>query len=381
MPSQDAPITDSAAALALAQAARRTGAFALDLEFVSEDRYLPELALVQVGWGDVQDPEVAAIDPLEADPTALVELVGSEEIDTIVHSGQGDLTLLAREFEVRGRAIFDTQIAAAFLGIGDQIGYGKLVEALLDTELDKAMQFTRWLQRPLTEEQLRYALDDVRYLPRLAEMLRARLLERGRLTWVVEESDRLAEAAAHMPTPEEAYLKIGAWRRLPPKQLGALKALATWRERRALSGNRPPSWILKNGAVLSLAKRLPAKPGDLHGIDGLPPATRKRHGARLLEVIAEGAETPSSSPGTPLPSRLSKEAKKLGAAVSNTVQELCREVDIAPRFVANRSDCDSLVRWWLEGDRHREPNLSLLTGWRRQIAGEAALELLAKRSG
>lgn len=377
MSSDYSPITDSVAALAVARAAQGAGSFALDLEFVSEDRYIPELALVQVGWGEIEDPEVAAIDPLEAEVRPLVELVASAQVDTIVHSGQGDLMLLAREFGIRGQAIFDTQIAAGFLGIGDQIGYAKLVEELLEVELDKAMQFTRWLRRPLSKEQVSYALDDVRYLPRIAQLLRQQLLEKGRLTWVMDESDRLAESAAQLSTPEDAYRKVGAWRRLAPRQLGALQALAEWRERQALARNKPPSWLLKNGVLLSLAKRLPTQPGDLEGIDALHPTTRKRRGKQILEVIAKGAAKPTAENSGSAPTRLTNSGKKLSGEISNLIQQRCRDNDLAPRFMANRGDCDTLVRWWLDGDRSREPGLALLSGWRRELAGGAALEHLA----
>ncbi len=378
MSSEYSPITDSVAAAQIAEAAQRAGSFALDLEFVSEDRYIPELALVQVGWGEVDDPEVAAIDPLEVDARPIAELVAAPQIETLVHSGQGDLTLLAREFGIRGRSIFDTQIAAGFLGIADQIGYGKLVAELLEIELDKAMQFTRWLRRPLSQEQVRYALDDVRYLPGIAEILRQRLLAKGRLGWVIDESDRLAESAARLSAPEDAYRKIGAWRRLSARQLGVLQTLATWRERKAVAKNKPPSWILKNGVLLSLAKRMPVQPGDLEAIDGLHPATRKRRGAEILAVVARGAESPAVVDGGPAPHRLSSADKKLSAEVSNLVQQRCREQELAPRFVANRSDCDSLVRWWVDGDRSREPDLPLLHGWRREFAGAEVLDLLAR---
>ncbi len=378
MSSEYSPITDSAVAVTIAQAARRDGSFAFDLEFVSEDRYIPELALVQVGWGDVESPQVAAIDPLAADARPLAELVASPEVATIVHSGQGDLTLLAREFGVRGRSIFDTQIAVGFLGIADQIGYGKLVEEMLGIAIDKAMQFTRWLQRPLSQEQVRYALDDVRYLPRIAEMLREELLQKGRLAWVVDESDRLAESSAQLSSPEEAYRKIGAWRRLSAQQLGVLQALATWRERKALARNKPPSWILKNGVLLSLAKRLPIKPGDLDGIDGLHASTRRRRGKEILAVVARGAAEPAVVDGGPPPHRLTNADKKLSAEVSSLIQQRCRENDLAPRFVANRSDCDALVRWWVEGHRSQEPGLPLLSGWRREFAGAEVLDFLSR---
>lgn len=357
---------------------RRQGIFALDLEFVSESRYVPELCLVQVGWGEAEAPRVAAVDPRAADPEVLFELVADAGVDTLLHSAQGDLALLGSRFSVVGRGIWDTQIAAAFLGLGDQVGYGNLVAELTGVELDKGAQFTDWCRRPLSDEQLRYALDDVRYLPRLWQEMRRRLEARGRLGWVEEESARIAAGAAERTPPEEMFRRLRGWERLDAQGRAAARRLAAWRERQALDSNTPPSWLLKDPSLLEVARRRPRDAHALGGIRGVSGDVVRRHGAAILDAVHRDDETPPPAAGRP--SRLPGRLRSWGSLLLGLVHSRCREADVAPRFVASRADVDLLVHWWVEeggGDGAAAPDLPLLAGWRRELAGRAALDWLA----
>ena len=151
------------------------GRFAFDLEFVSEGRYLPDLALIQVAWGEPLDPNIALIDCVAVDPMPILKLVADEVTATIAHAAKQDLGLLASRFSVAAHRLWDTQIAAAFLGIGDQIGYAKLVSKLIGEKLDKGAQYTEWLKRPLSTKQILYAGNDVRYLLPVWDLLQQRL--------------------------------------------------------------------------------------------------------------------------------------------------------------------------------------------------------------
>lgn len=364
-------LTDPAAVAGLARDLRAAGTFAIDLEFVSESRYVPELCLVQVGWGDPSDPEVAAIDPLAVDPTPVTGLVGDPEVVAVFHAAQADLALLAQRFGIEARTVHDSQIAAAFLGLGDQIGYAGLVESLLGITLDKGAQFTDWCDRPLSDEQLRYAFDDVRYLLRAWPELHGRLEESGRLPWVVEETEELAARAATRTPPEEMYRKVKAWSKLRGKALGALRELAAWRERTALETNRPPSWIVQDRSLIEIARRAPRDAGGLHGIRGVKEGTVHRYGREILDAVRRGQQNPPSqeSKGRPLPDA----ARSWSVLLSGLVTARARESGIASRFIATRSAVDELVEWWVHGNREKEPDLPLLTGWRRELAGEALL--------
>lgn len=369
------PLTRDADVSRVAGEIRSAGRCALDLEFVSESRYVPELALVQAAWGDPHDPRVVAADPLGAEVGPLVELVEDPQVEVVFHAAQGDLSLLADRFEVRGRGVFDSQIGAAFLGIGDQVGYTTLISEVLEVDLDKGAQFTDWLRRPLSTRQLRYALDDVRYLLPAWVELRHRLEERGRLGWVGEESERLAEDAARRVPPEEAYTKIGGWQRLGRQQLGPLQALAEWRERQALESNTPPSWLLSNKTVLQLARRPPRDLEALEKVRGVKGRVVGRHGRRILQALAEGAgRKPEAGERRP---RLQEQGRTWASRIADLVRARCREADVAPRFVATKAEAEELVRWWIHGDRGDEPDLPLLEGWRRQLVGQEALDWLA----
>ena len=371
------PVTDPRRVREIATDLRDAGRFALDLEFVSESRYVPELCLVQVGWGDPDAPEVAAIDPLAANPLPVLELVADPEVEVVLHSAQGDLSLLGTRLGLAGESVVDTQVAAAFLGLGDQVGYAALVEAMHGVAIDKAHQFTDWCRRPLSDEQLRYALDDVRHLPAIWRDLSERLAERDRLGWVAEESAAVARAAATRTDPEEMYRKVRGYERLGSASLGALRTLAAWREREAIASNRPPSWLVKDPALVEIARRLPGRPAELRGIRGLSEGAARRHGGAIVAAVRDGRADPPPVP--PRPRRLPSCAKGWGSRVAGLVQGRCREGDVAPRFVASRADAEHLVRWWVEGgaEGEPEPDLPLLSGWRRELAGQAALDWLA----
>jgi len=370
-------LADGDAIREVAEEIREHGACALDLEFVSESRYVPELGLVQVAWGDPDRPRVAAADPLAADVEPLVDLVADPNVRVVIHAAQGDLSLISDRFGRTGRRVVDSQIAAAFLGIGDQVGFTKLVSHTVGEELDKSSQFTDWLRRPLSTDQVRYALDDVRYLWPAWTELERRLLRMGRLEWVEEESERLAREAAHRPPPQEAYRKIGGWNRLKPRGLGALRALARWREEEALASNTPPSWLLPDRTVLELARRPPRDVAGLERVRGVKRGVVQRHGRDILQVLQRGSSDPTEveRPPRPLPGK----GQTWASLLSGLIQARCREADVAPRFVGARADAEALVRWWMNGQREGrvEPDLPLLRGWRRDLVGEEALAWLA----
>jgi ribonuclease D len=237
----ESTVTAPAEVARVAAELRAAGTFALDLEFMSEERYVPELALLQVAWIADGVPTAVAVDPLAVDARPIAELVAVPSIVTVLHSGQADLVAAARTLWVAGAAIVDTQVAAAFLGMGEQIGYAPFVQRTLGLPVDKGGQFTEWLRRPLSEDQLRYALDDVLHLLPAWDSVREELLERGRFEWVLEECERLARGWSERLAPEEMYRRVSGWGTLRPRQQGALRAVAAWREREALAVNRLPS--------------------------------------------------------------------------------------------------------------------------------------------
>ena len=358
----------------IARALRATGAFALDLEFMSEERYVPELALVQVAWQTDAGPIAAAIDPLAVDIRPIAELVEDPAVTTILHSGQADLSLLGARFGTVGRSIVDTQVAAAFLGMGEQIGYAPFVQRTLGLSVDKGGQFTEWLRRPLSADQLRYALDDVLHLLPAWTGVERELRDRGRLEWVNEECARFAATWSERIPPDLMYRRVSGWATLRPRQQGALRGVAAWREREALAANRPPSRFIADRTMLELARRPPRSIEDLRDVRGMSDGAARRYGDAIIEALRAGEQDPP--PLELMPKPLPPAAQAWAGVLGGLVQAHCRDADIAARFVASRSDLEAVALWWFDGDRDTAPDVPLLHGWRRELAGEVVLRWL-----
>ncbi|HKE17644.1 MAG TPA: HRDC domain-containing protein [Kofleriaceae bacterium] len=376
-----APVDEASGVSEIAAAIARAGIFAIDLEFVSEDRYVPELALVQVAWGDQASPEVAAIDPLAVDPGALFELVADPAIEVVAHAARQDLGLLNTTYGVTARGFMDTQIAASFAGLPDQIGYARLVSQLFGVSLDKGSQHTDWRRRPLSDRQLRYALDDVRHLLSAWSVLRARLEHRGRLSWASEESQRLAEDMAQRRPPDEIYRQIGGWVALKGPALSVLRELAAWRERQALDSNTPPSWILPDPALLELARRAPTQASELARVRGVTATAARRHGDAILAAVAAASGRPLAVEAA---RPLSPRGQAQAAMIAAIVQSRCSEADVPVRLVGGRAEAEALVAWSevglgpAAGEAAAAPAAPpmLLEGWRREVAGRHAIAWL-----
>lgn len=373
-------ITGTEDVRAIAAAIAERGAMAFDIEFVSADRFIPELSLIQVAWGPDQAPEVAAIDCLAADPAPIFALIARSDIDKVAHAPRQDLGLLAVRYGVQAKALWDTQIAAAFAGLGDQCGYANLVRDVLGVRLDKGSQFTAWLSRPLSAKQIRYALDDVRYILPLWHELKTRLAAMGRQDWVAEESARLVATALPLPPTDEAYKDVKGWRNVQGKALAQLRELAGWRQQQAVAENKPLSWIVPDPAMIELCQRGIASPRQLQSVRGIGDGTTRRYGDAIVAALARGAEReppPAEEPKPPLSAR----AHVWAAMLASVIQAACVRAGIAPRFVGTRADAEALAVWHdaeLAGrGQGREPeDIDLLRGWRRELIGETALAWL-----
>ena len=363
-------VADEARVASIAADIERAGAFAFDLEFVSEDRYVPELALVQLAWGDAAAPELAAIDPLAVDVTAILALVADPAIQVVAHAARQDLGLLATVYGVSAHNLIDTQIASAFAGLADQIGYARLVQQLFGAAIDKGHQHTDWKRRPLSDAQLRYALDDVRHLPAAWRELEARLAARGRVPWAREESDRLARGAAQRRTPEESYRAVGGWAALKPAPLAALRELAAWREREALASNTPPSWIATDPVLLEIARRAPGEVRELGRLRGVQSGLVRKHGEALIAALARAA---GHSLAVDAPPPLAPRGIAQAAMVAAIVQARAGEADVPARLVGARADAEALVAAFQDSGVGGGP---LAEGWRHELAGRDALAWL-----
>src|SRR3954465_12277795 len=242
----------------LAEHARAAGRLGIDTEFVSESRYRALLCLVQVVV-PLEDggQHIELLDPLAGfDHAPLADVWADPDIEVVLHAGGQDVAILRREWGEAPANLFDTQVAAGFAGFSAQAGYGNLLQGALGVRLAKSAGFTRWDRRPLTEEQLDYARQDVEDVLPLADELQRRLTESGRLEWAREEARRL-EGGTDEGEPMAAYRRLPRVNQLKARQRAVARELAAWRERAAETEDRPVNAVLPDIALLDTDRRPP----------------------------------------------------------------------------------------------------------------------------
>ncbi len=339
---------------------------ALDTEFLREDTYYPKLCLVQVGDGR----DNVCIDALALGTGGLrplFELLKASGNAKVFHAASQDLEIFVQLEGSTPRPLFDTQIAAALLGYGDQLGYAALVDKLLGVKLDKSLTRTDWSRRPLNAAELSYAAYDVLYLGEIHPRLRQELEARGRLAWLEEDCARLGDPARYRNPPEAAWRRLKGLARLAPAAQRAAAALAAWREQMAQERNRPRKWIIDDDAVYRLAERRPLDLAELEGLRVLPPKTLERHGEALLEVLEQAGDGAALAlEDAPLDDAQKAQLKKL----LDRLRALGESLGVPPTLLAPRSDVEAVLRLGTAAE------VPLLRGWRREAAGEEILRLL-----
>jgi len=347
------------------------GAFALDTEFVRERTFFIQLGIVQVSAFDLE----AVIDPQTLSSLEpLFELVAAPAVEKIVHAGEQDFAVLYEAGGAAPRNVFDTQIAAALVGYGDQISYARLVAKVTGVQLEKLETLTDWTARPLTEAQIDYSLEDVRYLPEVRRHLGERLSELGRAGWEREEGSRLeSETTYRAPEPREFYRRLKA-SGLSAASLGVLREVAAWREETARARNLPRGWVLRDQSLLEIARRRPQSVKNLRQIRSLKPQQISKDGEAIVAAVRAGIAEPvkEDRPETPhlkMPDEVESTARLLEA----WLYARAAEAEIAPSMLATRGDLKTLAAAHYHS---RLPSLPLLEGWRRELVGQDLLDLL-----
>jgi ribonuclease D len=355
------PLSDPAAIAALASRLTATEHIALDTEFLRERTYRPQLCLLQLAT----PTEAVCIDPLgAASLTALQPAMSGGTAVKIMHAARQDLEVLWPLFGAIA-PVFDTQVAAALLGMPAQIGYSDLVRRLLGVELAKGETRTDWSRRPLTDAQLRYAIDDVVHLAALRDQLQQQLGQRGRLDWMLEEMRDLARPERLFVDPEKAVQRLRWSGELDADRARLAQRLAAWRERRAADKDRPRNWILDDSVLRALVLQPPRSSSELAQVPGLAPGFAERSGATLLGEIA-AAQLPDTLP--PQGQRMRPDPQQLARVkqLSSLLQQRATQLEIASEVLATRRELESIARG--------ETSAEVLQGWRREVIGA---ELLA----
>jgi ribonuclease D len=337
---------------------------ALDTEFHRERTYWPQVAVVQLGW----QGGIALVDSLTVDPAPLAGLfVPGRTITT--HAASQDLEALLRVCGRIPAVLFDTQLAAGFLGYGTP-SLASLVQGELGTKLPKGDRLTDWMRRPLGEDARTYAAGDVAHLLPLAEGIRRQLEVKGRLQWALDECEGLRQRALAERDPAEAWWRVKEARSLRGTAIGVAQSVAAWRERRAAEIDQPLRFVLPDLALVGVAQKPPTDLRALHRVRGLD----ERHlrggaGESLLAAVREGEVMPREAYRVPPASDVDRELRPAITLVSAWVSQLARDLGIDTSILATRGDLEALLR--------RDPGARLATGWRAEAVGDAIGNLVS----
>jgi ribonuclease D len=353
---------------------RSAGRFAFDTEFIRDETYDAELCLVQVSDGR----EVVLIDPLaDLDVAPFWELVCDPDVLTIVHAGKEDFEVCLRHTGRAPRRVFDVQIAAGFVGLGYPISLTRLVQQVLHRRLVKGQTLTDWQRRPLTEQQLRYAVEDVAHLPPICDRLSAEIERRGRSAWAREEFERFESADFYQRAVSERIDRFKGASRLDRLGLAVLERLVAWRDAWAQERNRPPRAMMRDDVVLEIARRRPSNGSDLEVMRGFPQSRNPKIIRQILDIIAEARRIPPGdlpeAPAASIEAPMTRVALDLLSAVARAI---CHEESLSVELVGSSQRLRELLDH-TSGQAGETP--ALLQGWRAEFIGRRLCDLLEGR--
>ena len=353
--------------------ARAAGLVGIDMEFERERTYRPVLQLVQASTRE----RAVLIDPLAgADLTALWDLIADPQTEKILHAGMQDMEIAHHESGGKvPHHLFDTQIAAALVGMGEQPGYADVVRRITGVHLKKGERTTNWGRRPLSKAQCRYALDDVLHLHELHDRLMEKLEEMGRVAWLREEVAFYERADHYQKDPDDLWRRVSRHRSLKGRALAILRELALWREETAERRNVPRLRVVPDDVLVDLARRVPTKIDDLHQLRRLHHREIEKGGEEILEAVQRGAQAPEEEwPRLP---RIADDDPELSVTVdllATFVKYRAREVSIAPSYLGNKKEISAFAHAHRAG-RDRDAH-ALSNGWRYELVGRDLEEFL-----
>ena len=355
---------------AFCERAAASRVLAVDTEFLRERTYHPRLCLLQLATAD----SIAAVDPIAlTDLSAVAELFRDPSITKVIHACSQDLEVLDGAMGCVPEPLFDTQLAAAFLGHRMQLGYGALVEAYTGVHLAKAESLTDWSRRPLAPEQLDYAEDDVRYLPGIYERMLDELVSADRLSWVLPEMQALTDPSHYRHDPACAYLHLRRSGSLTRRQLAIARSAAAWRERVAAKRDIPRKWVLSDEVMVEVCRRAPTTAERLRRIRGTEQLS-ERDADALLHAVGQGlACAPADMPSHARRPRPTAEQESVVDLMYAMLRLVSERSGVATQLIATRDDL-------LDYMNGRE-GCPLRKGWRAQLVGSQLGRLLSGEAG
>ncbi len=366
---------DTPEALAEAcEALKKAPVLCVDTEFHRESTYYSQFALMQVA-----DRHCCyLIDPQALnDLSALWDIICDPNILKVFHAAYQDVEIILKEAGRMPTPLFDTQVAAALLGYGLQIGFGNLVQRVTRKTLPKQESFSDWMKRPLTQKQLDYAADDVIYLMPVYQHLKERLEAMGRTSWLNEEQSSLTDPVTYQTPLEQIFWKVKGVTKLKPKQMAVLREVAAWREAASQKRDLPRRRIVSDDALIMIATREKLNEDELMRMRGLSQGTVKRFSNEICAAWQRGRDCPQDDWPRQSPRTHNTEGTDLRLELLETLVRLhADEKHIASSILASKSDLSELASW----GKHRKgepPELAVLHGWRRELVGNELLRMLA----
>ena len=346
----------------------------LDTEFHTEKSYTPHLMVVQLLFDD----GVALVDPLALrDLRPLVDALAGARV--VGHALSSDLRILADAFETLPREVFDTQVAAAFVGYGLSISLLDLVRDLCGVTLRKSQTVSDWSTRPFTAKQVDYLVDDVRYLFTLEDTLQQRLAERGRERWAEEEMPALVELRTYRADPKRLYQRISGNARMNRRELGVLNELAHLRDRYARERNIPLKYVLPDDVMIGLVQLRPKSVDELSQLRRIDAGTRRNLGERIIEAVQRGEAIPEDELPPRAPKPLGPQREALVSTMAVLVGALAAEHDLPTTMLLPRAALERIAR---EAPQSGDAlgDVVKLTSWRRQLVVDPLWDLLTGES-
>jgi ribonuclease D len=353
------------------------GRFAMDLEFIPERSFHPILCLVQIAT----DHETFIIDPLRIPDLSQIWIRAADPaVQKVLHAAVQDLDLIFKLSNLLPSNVFDTQIAAGFAGFGFPAGYGKLLQQVLGITIAKSESYTDWLERPLSPSQIEYAKEDVCHLLPMADKLRERLTQQGRLDWALEECRHYSEIEQYVRAKKQEFTRVKGANGLNRRALAVLQSLCEFRDAEAERVDRPARSILSDTTLIELSRRPPATVNDIYRIRGIRQDQVKSFGKRLIEQVEAGLALPAEAcPVWPSARAIAKRDALVGDMLYAVLKVIAYQADIATELLATRDDVQYLVRLVKE-EKLEKTDFPLLKGWRSEMAGRTLCDLIQQNN-
>jgi ribonuclease D len=367
-------IKNSADLAEIVERAKKAGRAAIDTEFVWERTYFPQLGLIQIGLSEEENFLIDA--PAIDDLSPLGDLLADEKVVKILHDAQQDLYILRRATGSYPKNIFDTRLAAGFAGLSSTISLMALLKEIVGVALPKTESRTDWLRRPLSDRQIAYAIDDVRYMPRVMDELIKRTDDVGRSEWLAEELSVYDDPALYEEKdPRTQYGRLKGVSRMGGDELSVLRELAAWREEEARRHDRPRGHILKDDIIVALAKRRPGSKEEMQYIKAISERDVRCYGRAVVQAIRKGLDRGGED--IPLPPSKNGIDEVLSTRIDLALAYLkgkCLSFGLDMGLLATRAEVTALLA---EGPQSEAESHRLLRGWRRAFAGDELLQVMA----